>query len=326
VPAVGAARREAGSTTALDMSMANEWRRFAFGPSISYQLSDSLTVGASMHGLWTNVSNSWSVNAIRLTDEGDQLATLSRASRGRSIDGQTTYGVLYAHGEQFLGFSVRVPALHFEGKATVNRTDHDPDNSTSVLLAEGPFSAKPATVVRLGSGRETEKSRLEFDVAYHFGSRHAVDARLRETSYGSDGIAKRSVKQVLETRDTLAFEAGGEYLLSHRVSVMGGVQVAPAMLRALPETDPLLVSTRTNRIAWSLGLGSYGSASELLTGVRVAYEWGTLAAPRFSGTDLAVADRRAWETLVILSGAVSLSSFQKTVERLSELPDEFEGE
>jgi hypothetical protein len=153
-----------------------------------------------------------------------------------------------------------------------------------------------------------------------------VDTRLRETSFGSEGVAEGRVKQVLETRDTVAFEAGGEYLLSNRVSLMGGVQVAPAMLKELPETDPLLVSTRTNRIAWSLGLGSYGSASELLTGVRVAYEWGTMAAPRFNGTELAVADRRAWETLVILSGAVSLTSFRQTVEHLSDLPDDIQTE
>lgn len=324
VPAVGAERSEDGRTTALALNMSSEWRRFAVGPSLSYQLSDSLTVGASMHGLWTNVSDTWSVNAIRLNDAGEELATLSRASRGRSIDGQTTYGVLYANGQQFLGLSVRVPALHFEGKATVNRTDHNPDNSVAVVLAEGPFAAKPATVIRLGTGRETEKSRLEFDTAYHFGSRHAVTSRLNETSYGSDGISSRRVNQVLRTRDTVTFEAGGEYLLSSRVSLLGGVQVAPSMLKQLPERDPLLVSTRTHRIAWSLGLGSYGSASELLTGVRVAYEWGTLAAPRFKGNDLAVADRRAWETLLILSGAVSLTSFRKTVERLSDLPTDIE--
>ena len=153
-----------------------------------------------------------------------------------------------------------------------------------------------------------------------------MDARLRETSYGNEGVSPRRLRQVLATRDTVAFETGFEYLLSNRVSIMGGVQAAPAMLRALPDSDPLLISTRTHRVAGSFGLGSYGSASELLMGARVAYEWGTVAAPRFNGTELAVADRRAWETLLILSGAVSLTSFKRAAEHLGSLPDEFEGD
>lgn len=319
VPAVGGAHTVGRRVTALEMSMSSAWQRFAIGPSLSYQLSSAWSFGASFHGVWTNAVNDWGVNATRVEAGSQELTTLSRASRGRSIDGQTTVGLLYTWRRQSWGVSVRFPAVHFEGQATANRTDHNPDTTASVVLASGSFVAKPAPMLRLGTGQDGETSRMEFDMAYSFGSDAALKADLMQTVYGPDGPRRSRLRQRLRSGDTVSFSAGGEFLLSSKLSLLGGLEFAPALLVDLPKRDPLIVGTRTSGIAWSMGIGSYGPGSELLVGTRIGYEWGQLAAPRFLGSSLAVAERRAWETLLILSGSVSLSAFKRTVDGISEL-------
>ena len=68
-----------------------------------------------------------------------------------------------------------------------------------------------------------------------------------------------------------------------------------------------------------MGFGSYGPGTELLLGTRIGYEWGQMAAPRFEGNDFGIVERRAWETLLIVSGSVSLKAFRRAVDGISEL-------
>lgn len=319
IPAVGGAETTDGTTTAASLSVGSRWQRFSIGPSISYQLNSMWSFGVSVHGVWTQVANDWALNAMRLVEPEPELASLSRSSRGRSLDGQTTFGLLYTWRDQSWGVSLRLPAVHFEGKSVANRTDHDPDGAARLVLAEGGFVAKPPVVIRVGTGKDGVSSRMEFDVAYYFGSANTVVSDLSETNY-SDGPAEHSQNtQRWAGHDTISFSLGGEFKLSNKLSLLGGLELSPALLEELPRRDPLIVGTRTNSVSWAMGMGSYGPGSELLFGARIGYEWGQMAAPRFEGEDFGIVERRAWETLLILSGSVSLKAFQRAVDDISEL-------
>jgi hypothetical protein len=322
--AEGTSRVGRQGTSAVAYSVRRTWRRFSIGPSLSYQLTDRLSVGASWHTVITSARLSWDANAMFLDDDSSTFTTFSDQARGDSVDGSTTLGVTYAHGRQTFGLSTRVPAVHAWGEARASRFVAAPEQPAQLALSTGSFKALPPPTVALGSGVEWDQVTLEVDAVHTFGSTGQIESRLDTETYDlrdPEGRPSHAVTRE-RTRSTTSFRVGTEWALSPTLGLVGGARVDPsAVYGPIADARPRFAQARTHQVAGSLGIGSYGSGTELLIGGQLSYQWGKtlVCAPSGPGVSYGVTNQRSYAFLLVLSGSVNLRTITRAVEDLGEL-------
>jgi hypothetical protein len=320
-----------GVTTTANIDRETTWQRQSLGPSVSYQLTDDLTLGLSMHVVTTASKQSDSISLLSgQSGSSQQAATYQRQARASSIDGATTFGITYAVGRLTSGLSLRLPSIRFSDSARLTRFESPTTGPASLAAASGSLRAPLPPVVTLGTGLEWEEASLEFDVAANLGGWSAFHTALSEETTSSDDGRTTTRRALGEARgrSAVSFRTGGEWYLSPTLSLLGGARYEPSRVTVSSRNAVYRIApTDESTVAGSLGLGSYGRGTELLLGTEVSYGWGRvpISTPSLSGTGETLAEERTWAALIVLSGSVGLSAVRQTLDNFKALrpkPDE----
>jgi hypothetical protein len=309
--------------TAANLDFDRAWARSVFGPSVSYQVSNTVTVGASMHLVSTAAHDRLALAVLsEPSGTASEPAVFLDETSASSRDGVTTLGVTYAWRALTAGFSMRLPSIRFSDSAKMARFEQTGAVAPSLCAGSGRFEAPLPVLVTLGTGVERPGSSLEFDVSTILGGPLAFETELDERAYSGDALTARTrnVHSTVRGRSAVAFRAGGEWALSPSLSLLAGARYEPS--RVSSSTDPHGVAPAD---AWvlgsSLGLGSYGRGSELLVGTELSYgsaRFG-MTAPSLEGSRRVIVGQHSWSALLVLSGSVGLASVKQTWKNFKEL-------
>jgi hypothetical protein len=321
----------AGSTVQLE-SIARSWNRLYVGPTYAVELTDRLALGLSLHGVTTSDSfvvdgtSVTSVTPVTMVGGSAVQAALGTAGYGYSFDLVANAGATYRLGKVTLGVSAQLPAVHvlghFQGTA---HSDYSGTQETSTVdTGAGGFSARPPMRIAVGGGVEWPRLTLELDESFDLGSSSAISAKLNATSTSlSGGVVTQTSSTptyLVDSRPTFNTSLGAEYFVTHGFSLLGGASTNFSTLGGLSPNTSLgnLVQSRTNHVALSFGIGSYGAGADLLIGAQLDYGWGEALAPNpyVLPNSWAVVGTQVYSGMVILAGATSLRAIGRAVEKV----------
>ncbi len=142
----------------------------------------------------------------------------------------------------------------------------------------------------------------------------------------SGGVSSESaLEATFATRSVSTFDTsvGAEYFLTRGLSLLGGATTNFSTLAALSPTTSVgnLVQSRTNHVAASFGIGSYGAAADFLLGVQLDYGWGQalVVNPYVSPNDFAVVGTQVYTATVVLAGSTNLRAIGRAFEKVKNL-------
>lgn len=328
VPALSARGQTPGGATTQAISIARKWTRAQVGPTYSAQINRRLSLGASLQGAYTSMS--FIQDASSLTAAADASAAqsaLGMAGNGSSLDLVGILGATYEVRGLTFGASVQLPALHLLGSysATLQRTFNTSDANQSILVSgSGDYLAKPPVRFSAGVGTKNDTWTLEANASFDFGRSQAVGTTLQTHATAlTDGSLSQSALEATyaqRTQPTLNGAVGGEYFITPRLSMLGGVFTN---LSAVPKLEPQavpslgnLLQSRLHRVGVSFGLGSYGTGGELLFGTQLGYGWGEMLGPDVyaSPSDWSVVKTQSFSALFVLAGNTNLRSIKRAIE------------
>jgi len=328
VPALSVHTPTTVGNTAQDVSLSRKWNRVQVGPSYSAQVNDKLSLGASLQVAYTTMSFVQDATSITSTIDGSAVqSSLGAAGNGSSVDLTAIAGATYQLGGVTLGASVQIPSLHILGNyaATLHQTlEAATESAATIARGSGGFRAKPPVRVAVGIGKVFERLTVEADASFTFGYREALASSMHvdSTSTADNALTTSTFDATYSTRSraTLNAAVGGEYFMSPRLSVLGGLWTNLSPFTALkPEPAPSLgnlVQGRAHRLGLSLGLGSYGEGGELLFGTQLGYGWGqTIVANLYSvPNDWSVVSSSNYSALFIIAGSTNLRAIKSAIE------------
>lgn len=328
VPALSVHAGTAAGSTAQDVSLSRKWNRAQVGPSYSAQVNDKLALGASLQGAYTTLSfiqDSTSITSA--TDGGAVNSSLGAAGNGYSLDLTAILGATYELWGMTLGASVQVPSLHVLGSyaATLHQTlDSATDSDATLARGKGSFRSKPPVRIAAGLGKVFDRMTFEADASFDFGYAHGLASSMQVTSTVTNAgvLTDSAFKSTYSERTLPAFNGavGGEYFMSRRLSVLGGLwtnlSVFPPLKAQPAPSLGNMVQARAHRVGVSLGLGSYGEAGEFLFGTQLGYGWGQaiVANPYSVPNDWSVVGSNNFSALFIIAGSTSLRSIKGAIE------------
>ncbi|HEY0465099.1 MAG TPA: hypothetical protein VGC79_12855 [Polyangiaceae bacterium] len=328
VPALSVHAPTAAGTTAQDVSLSRKWNRVQVGPSYSAQVNEKLALGASLHVAYTTLSFIQDAASLTSTIDGSAVqSSLGAAASGSSVDLTAIFGGALQLGGVTLGASIQIPSLHLFGNyaATLHQTfDSATDSAATIARGSGSFRAKPPVRLALGVGKAFERLTVEADASFTFGYYEGLASTMHvdSTSTVNNQLTTSSFQATYTARTlpTLNVAIGGEYFISQRLSVLGGLWTNLSQFGSLsPEPAPSLgnlVQGRAHRLGLSLGLGSYGDGGELLFGTQLGYGWGqTIVANLYSvPNDWSVVSSSNYSALFILAGSTNLRAIKSAIE------------
>lgn len=328
VPARGVRAGTAAGTTAQDVSLSRSWNRVQVGPSYSAQVNQKLALGASLQVAYTTISFIQDATSITSTVDGSAAhSSLGSAGNGSSVDLTAIFGATYLLGGVTLGASIQIPSLHLFGGyvGTLHQSfDDATDSASAIATGSGSFRAKPPVRIAVGAGKTFEGFTVEADASFTFGYREALASSMHVDSTSTLNHALTSssfdASYSIRSRPTLNAAVGGEYFMSPRLSVLGGLWTNLSPFAELkPEPAPSLgnlVQGRAHRVGLSLGLGSYGDGGEVLLGTQLGYGWGqSIVANLYSvPNDWSVVSSTNFSALFILAGSTNLRAIKSAIE------------
>ncbi|MEI9937519.1 MAG: hypothetical protein WDO69_09900 [Pseudomonadota bacterium] len=328
VPARSVHAATAAGTTAQDVSLLRKWNRVQVGPSYSAQVNDKFALGASLQVAYTTSSFIQDAASITSTIDGSAVqSSLGASANGTSVDLTAILGATYQLGGVTYGASIQIPSLHLFGHyaATLHQTfDAATDSAATIASGSGSFRAKPPVRIAVGAGKAFDRLTVEGDASFTFGYHEGLASSMHvdNTSTINHALTTSSfdATYTVSTLPTLNGAIGGEYFMSPRLSVLGGLWTNLSPFGALkPEPAPSLgnlVQGRTHRLGLSLGLGSYGEGGELLLGTQLGYGWGqTIVANLYSvPNDWSVVSSSNFSALFILAGSTNLRAIKSVIE------------
>jgi len=328
VPALSLHEPTAAGTAVQALSLSRKWNRVQVGPSYSAQVNDKLALGASLQVAYTTMS--FIQDAASLTSAIDGTAvqsSLGAAGSGSSVDLTAILGATYQLGGVTLGASIQIPSLHILGNyaATLHQTlDAEGTSAATIARGSGSFRAKPPVRIAVGVGKVFERLTVEANASFTFGYREALASSMSvDSTSTADNVLTTSSFQATyaaRTLPTVNAAVGGEYFMSRRLSVLGGLwtNVTPfAPLSPAPAPSlGNLVQGRAHRLGFSLGLGSYGDGGELLFGTQLGYGWGqSIVANLYSvPNDWSVVNSSNYSALFIIAGSTNLRAIKSAIE------------
>ena len=298
-------------------NLVHSWQRQSIGPSISYQLSKRLTLGATLQVITSSVSQSWDLAALVDNTEGH---VYQHHLQGNAIDGVTTLGVTWVNRRLTLGVAARLPSVNVSNSARLTQYVSSPNTTPRLLAGKGTFEAPLMPNLSVGAGAEWEKTSFEFDVSTSFDTSPGLRTTLTVTE--GEEAPSRKISSHDALRPTVAFRLGGERYLSPSLSVLAGARYEPANIRnGFAQPAFRLGPMNRNLVAGSVGFGSYGRGTEILLGFELSHSFGKMPIVSALNGDAAYAETRYGNTslLVVLSGSVGLSAVKRTWQNLTEL-------
>ncbi|HKO50324.1 MAG TPA: hypothetical protein VJV79_21485 [Polyangiaceae bacterium] len=328
VPGLSVHAPTTAGTTAQAVSLSRKWNRVHVGPSYSAQVNDKLALGASLQVAYTTMSFVQDASSITSTIDGSAVqSSFGAAGNGSSIDLTAIVGGTFRLGGVTFGASMQIPSLHLSGKyaATLHQSfDAQAESAATIARGSGTFRAKPPVRIAVGVGKAFERLTIEANASFTFGYREALASSMHvdSTSTAQNALTTSSFEAKYTTRalPTLNAAIGGEYFMSRRLSVLGGLWTNVSPFAPLsPEPAPSLgnlVQGRAHRVGLSLGLGSYGDGGELLFGTQLGYGWGqSIVANLYSvPNDWSVVSSSNFSTLFIIAGSTNLRAIKSAIE------------
>lgn len=313
------------------LSIQRSWQRMFVGPTYAIALSSDLTVGISLHGSITNASTQTDGASVNLPSGASPISsTIGMAGSGHSIDLMALLGATYRMGPVTLGASVETPALHLYGSYDATLDQQYAAGSTqmaSLATASGNFHAPPPVRFALGAGVTFSRWVAEWDETLTLGDSSGVATDLTSNSVTVlNGLATQlaaSSSYAVRTRPVLDTAVGAEYFVTPRFSVLGGARTSFTSIPALDTSTSVgsLVQARTNQVAVSTGVGSYGGGTDLLMGVQLSYAWGQALGvnPFVLPNAWATMDVSTYAAMLILAGTTDLAAMAKAVEKVKDV-------
>jgi hypothetical protein len=313
-------------STAQAQSVSRRWNRLYAGPTYSFSPTDSLALGASIQGVYTSDSFIFDSSSVTSTLSGSAIeSSLGTSGNGHAFDLAASLGGIYHIGNFTFGASVQLPAVHLFGvyDATLHEENGDPDSHTATLATgQGSFNAPPPARFAVGAGLERGRLVLELDERLDLpvGAMSST-MTVSETTLatGAAPLVSRA-SYVVPERPVLNTSAGFEYLFSPTFSVLGGASTNFTTLSALFPQSSLgnLAPARTNSLAVSFGIGSYGGGTDLLIGAQLGYGWGQAIAvnPYVIPNQWVTVDLQSYSAMIVFAGATSFRSIGRAFEKI----------
>lgn len=329
VPALSVRAPIAAGVTAQDVSLSRKWTRAQVGPTYSAQVNDKLALGASLQGAYTTISFIQDESSLTSAMDGTAVqSSLGAAGNGYSLDLTAILGATYELAGLTFGASVQIPSLHILGSytATLHQTlDAMAGSQATLVRGAGSFRAKPPVRIAAGVGKTGKRATVEADASFDFGYAEGLSSSMHvDSTVSTDGGALSSSGfQATYSARTLPIvngAIGGEYFMTERLSVLGGLWTNLSAFPALkPAPAPSLgniVQARAHRLGVSLGLGSYGAGGELLFGTQLGYGWGEgiVANPYSIPNEWSVVSSTSFSALFIISGATNIRAIKGAIE------------
>jgi hypothetical protein len=310
------------------LSINQWWTRFYVGPSYGVHVTDSLALGASLQTVGTIANSTWGVQTL-VTDAAGQgsSSAFDTGANAYSLDLAAVLGLVWhVDDSQVVGLSVMTPSVHLLGQyqGTTNVQSQDGTSTTSQTLSSGSYRAPVPLRIGAGFGADIGRARIEADATTFIPVTDLARAGVQTTRTDLVGgtAMSSSMPQSLTVAGQPLVDAslGLEWFTSKSLSVLGGLSTDFSAVAPLASSPPIgtLAETRTQRATMSLGIGSYGSGSELLLGTQLSYGWGKSIAvdPYVSPAALTLVDSRTYGAMLIIAGSVSVSAFKRTLQDL----------
>jgi len=318
----------AGHHASQALSINQWWTRFYVGPSYSVHVSDSVALGASLQTVGTIANSTWGVQTL-LTDAAGQgsSSAYDTGANAYSLDLAAVLGMVWhIDDSQILGLSLMTPSVHLLGQyqGTTSVQTQDGTGTTLQTISTGSYRAPVPLRFGAGLGADLGHARVEADATTFIpvtDLAHA-DVQTSQTNLAGTSATSTSMARTLTVTGQPLVDAslGIEWFVSSGLSLLGGFSTDFSAVAPLAPTPPVgtLAETRMQRATMSLGIGSYGSGSELLLGTQLAYGWGKSIAvdPYVSPAQLTLVDSRTYGAMLIIAGSVSLSAFKRTLQDL----------
>jgi hypothetical protein len=329
VPALSVRAPIAAGVTAQDVSLSRKWTRAQVGPTYSAQVNDKLALGASLQGAYTTISFIQDESSLTSAMDGTAVqSSLGAAGNGYSLDLTAILGATYELAGLTFGASIQIPSLHILGSytATLHQTlDAMAGSQATLVRGAGSFRAKPPVRIAAGVGKTGKRATVEADASFDFGYAEGLSSSMHvDSTVSTDGGALSSsgfqATYSARTVPVVNGAIGGEYFMTERLSVLGGLWTN---LSAFPTLKPApapslgnIVQARAHRLGLSLGLGSYGTGGELLFGTQLGYGWGEgiVANPYSIPNDWSVVSSTNFSALFIISGATNIRAIKGAIE------------
>jgi hypothetical protein len=330
--------RYAGSTPGIaanqTMSFNHSWNRLYVGPTFGMYVTDALTLGVSLHGVYTTYSSVVSANDFGILPGGGAVtSSYDSSGNGTSFDLGATLGATYHLDSVYtLGLSATTPTIHVAGGySTALATQFDGVGSfASLSSGTGHFTANAPIRIAAGLGAELPRVKVEADVTYYFPRSNAAetDLTITESTTANGGpAAQRTYAATFTDRAEPVVNSalGIEWLMSRTLSMLAGVDTdfssAPLIASTSPPAIGQVTTSRLSRAGASFGLGSRAGGSELLFGTELSYGWGRAFVPNeyVLPNRLALTEEGIFTLLLVIGGTTSLDAFKKTAEDLGDL-------
>ena len=322
--AVGYSGRSGNLSAHQATSIQRFWNRIYVGPSYSYYISDRVALGASLHGIASTTSSTWSVDTVVQGGSPITASAFDTAMSAYSIDLAAILGLVWHIDDtQVFGASVSTPTLHMVGNynGTTSVLTQPANGSDELRTLAGPFSAPVPVRVSVGLGVETRRLRAEGDVSAYVPITHLATAEVttQSTSAGGKPVTTASSETIfMDGRPVVDAAVGVEYFFKPSLSVLAGASVDFTGLQPIQQNIDALAQTRMHQVATSLGIGSYGDGSELLLGTQLSYGWGQSIAfdPFIDPPRVSQIDTHSYGVMFVIAGGASISAFRRTLQDL----------
>ncbi|MGD0526456.1 MAG: hypothetical protein ABSE49_14995 [Polyangiaceae bacterium] len=310
------------------LSINQWWTRFYVGPSYSVHVSDAVALGASVQAVGTIANSTWSVDTLVTDTAGmGSSSAYDTGANAYSLDVTALLGVIWhIDRTQTLGLSLMTPSAHVLGQyqGTTNIQTQAATSMTQQALSSGSYRAPVPLRLGAGFGADLPRAHVEADATTFLPVTDLARAEVQTTQ--TDLVGSTATSSSLARTLTVAGQPivdaalGLEWFTSSGLSLLGGVSTDFSAMKPLAQSPPIgtLAETRTQRATLSLGIGSYGSGSELLFGTQLSCAWGKSIAvdPYESPPSLTLVDSRTYGAMLIIAGSVSLTAFKRTLQDL----------
>jgi hypothetical protein len=290
-------------------NVVHNWQRQSLGPSLSYQLSERITVGATFQIVSTTANQNWDLAAVVDKTDGHVYA---HHLRGSAIDGVTTLGATWSGRPLSFGLTVRLPSINVTNSAQFTEYVSSQNSPPRLLTGRGSFEAPILPTLSVGVGAEFERSLVEFDVSTTFASSSGLRTSLKLEDNGSYW---KSVVSHDSIRPAVAFRVGAERFISPSLSVLTGARYEPTSIRnGFSQPSYRLGPMSRDLVAMSVGLGSYGRGTELILGAELAHSFGHTPIVSALDGDASYSETSYKNTslLLVVSGSVGFSAVRQT--------------
>ncbi len=308
----------ADRSTLQSSSIRTNWQRFVVAPTYAVDVTDSLALGASVHGTFTDYSTIYGVGT---TTTGGTLPVTSSAfqsgASGTDFGLSGLFGATLGVGSFTIGASVQTPDLSVYGRGNMNRYVQfasTAETSSTTYVGSGGFHARAPTRFGLGVGYQWSTGTVELDAQLALADGDPLVLDTTGTQVQSAGAAATAAR-TLTTRYQPAFNAGvgAEVFVRPHFSVLGGFGTDLSAVDSI--SDSGAAPSQIQRIFWSFGIGSHQRGGTLLLGAQIYYGWGQSLAPnayvRPPRLDPAGID--TYGMLFVLAGATSLKAIEEAV-------------